>query len=67
MLAGRTAPCLIVNWPAVAAAGLDRLPRQRHLAPFDTHLAETALADLPRPIRHQLRADRLLLVPSANR
>jgi transcriptional regulator with XRE-family HTH domain len=45
----------IVNWPEVAWAGLDRLRRQRDLAPFDEHLgelvalAEAALAGVARP------------------
>lgn len=55
MLADPAAQQAIVNWPEVAWAGLDRLRRQRDQAPFDeeltglVELAETALADLPRP------------------
>lgn len=55
MLADPAAQRAIVNWPEVAWAGLDRLRRQRDRAPFDeqlsalVRLAETALADLPRP------------------
>jgi len=54
MLTDPAARQLIVNWPEVAAAGLDRLRRQRGHAPFDAELAalvdlaETALAGLPR-------------------
>jgi transcriptional regulator with XRE-family HTH domain len=45
----------IVNWPQVAWAGLARLRKQLHRAPLDERLralvdlAETAVADLPRP------------------
>jgi transcriptional regulator with XRE-family HTH domain len=46
---------VIVNWPEVAWAGLDRLRRQHRQSPFDPELgrlvatAEAALAGVPRP------------------
>lgn len=54
-LTNRAAADTIVNWPEVAWAGVDRLRRHQHQNPFDLHLqelvalAETALADVPRP------------------
>ena len=46
---------MIVNWPEVAGAGLDRLRHQRARAPFDEQLrglvtlAEKTLIGIPRP------------------
>jgi len=47
---------VLINWPEVAWAGLDRLRRHRDRHPFDdvlrelTEAAERALADVPRPV-----------------
>lgn len=55
ILAAPDAQQVIVNWPQVAWAGLDRLRHQRDQAPFDetltslVRLAETALDGVPRP------------------
>ncbi|HET9142304.1 helix-turn-helix transcriptional regulator [Actinophytocola sp.] len=56
----------VVNWPDIAWAGLDRLRHQRDRAPSDPYLAElvtlaeTTLADTPRP---QLPAPDPVLCP----
>jgi transcriptional regulator with XRE-family HTH domain len=54
-LTNRAAAGTLVNWPEVAWAGLDRLRRHQQQNPFDPQLrdlltlAESALADVPRP------------------
>jgi transcriptional regulator with XRE-family HTH domain len=54
-LGDRAAREMVVNWPEVAWAGLDRLRHQLERSPFDetladlVRLAETAIDGLPRP------------------
>jgi hypothetical protein len=57
---------ILVNWPEVAWAGLDRLRHHQRRCPFDSELAdlvtlaEAALADVPRPA---LATSTLLVCP----